>query len=190
MKSNSSWGQRPHQVLCVDDRPSGTRFVSDSGPVSTPSLSPSVHTWGAEEEAQGAVSMGQPLSITLGQDGTWGWDQGQAGVRWEWALCSQWAEMQRQLDMPCPGRGPQLRPTALQGTDPSTWGTFCRIPQIPTGSDPRTPSLLVMGMSAQGSEGGMQQAQVTRPGSFLLVNCPNRGGELASGNLGEGRCLR
>ena len=66
---------------------------------------------GAEEEAQGAVSMGQPLSITLGQDGTWGWDQGQAGVRWEWALCSQWAEMQRQLDMPCPGRGPS---TALK----------------------------------------------------------------------------
>ena len=142
MKSNSSWGQRPHQVLCVDDRPSGTRFVSDSGPVSTLSPSPSVHTWGAEEEAQGAVSMGQPLSITLGQDGTWGWDQGQAGVRWEWALCSQWAEMQRQLDMPCPGRGPQHLPTALRGTDPSTWGTLCWIPQIPTGSDPRTPSLL------------------------------------------------
>lgn len=145
---------------------------------------------GAEEEVQGAVSMGQPLSITLGQDGTWGWDQGQAGVRWEWALCSQWAEMQRQLDMPCPGRGPQLRPTALRGTDPSTWGTLCWIPQIPKEGDPRTPSLLVMGMSAQGSEGGMQQAQVTRPGSFLLVNCPNRGGEPASGNLGEGRCLR
>lgn len=34
--------------------------------------SPSVHTWGADDEAQGAESTQQPLSIALLQDGAWG----------------------------------------------------------------------------------------------------------------------
>lgn len=186
MKSNSSWGQRPHQVLCVDDRPSGTRFVSDSGPVSTPSPSP----WGGRgggpgSRVHGAAPQHHPRSgrdLGLGS----GTSRCQVGVGSVLPVGRDAEAAGHALSW----EGPQHSPEAPPGTDPSTWGTLCWIPQIPKEGDPRTPSLLVMGMSAQGSEGGMQQAQVTRPGSFLLVNCPNRGGEPASGNLGEGRCLR
>lgn len=62
---------------------SGTRFVSDSGPMSA--LSPRslcTHNGGwTEDEAQGAVSWGGPLSTAIHQDGTRGIGSGRSGSR-------------------------------------------------------------------------------------------------------------
>ena len=96
LKANPSGEQGPHRVL-------GCVWLDRQDPSQPQAPSPAVHTWGAEEEAQGAEPTGQPLSIALPQDGTWGrhLDEQVSGGR---GLCAP--RGQRCRTCPVPGGPP------------------------------------------------------------------------------------
>ena len=163
LKSNSSWEQHPHWVLYVDWL-SDTRFVSDSGPKST--LSPlflCVHL-GVRGGSPGnhIYEVVTPASPSI-RTGPGRWDLGQAGS----------------------GGSRLLLPWSIHPgeTELNAQGSHRKWPRNPISAGHSD-------ISTGHRRWAELWAQVTRPGLLLLIISSIRGGEQASGSLGEGLCLK